>query len=227
MMNQFLIKIKSRTIHFQIQERLLNMPSHQLVDAQQQNMIRAESVPPNMVCTNQAPFLPRAQSEQPQNFPNFPPTSGASIQQHHQQQQQQQSPLPPSPYRQYPGVAQNAYRNNQQGVRIHRQPMMNGRNGCTVPYYETDQIQYSNNFLNAHNLSNHTNENIVGGAGGGSGSPNNATINNLHQQNLTNASNSATPVTNNSVNATNTVTALNNQVVPGIRANNYYDNFRR
>ncbi|XP_055319156.1 uncharacterized protein LOC129576957 isoform X5 [Sitodiplosis mosellana] len=210
-----------------IQERLLNMPTN-LVDAQQQNMIRAESVPPNIVCTNQAPFLPRAQSEQPQNFPNFPTTSGASI------QQQQQSPLPPSPFRQYPNAAQNAqyYRNNQQGVRMHRQPLMNGRNGCTVPYYESDQIQYSNNFLNAHNLSNHTNDNIGGGGGGsgggsgGGGSPNNATINNLHQQNLTNASNSATPVTNNSVNATNTVTALNNQVVPGIRANNYYDNFR-
>lgn len=181
----------------------------------QQNMIRAESVPPNMVCTNQAPFLPRAQSEQPQNFPNFPPPSSVtSI--------QQQPPLPPSPYRQYPNAGQNAqyYRNNQQGVRLlQRQPMLNSRNGVTVPYYETDQIQYSNNFLNAHNLSNHTNDN--------SGSPNNATINNLHQQNLTNASNSATPVTNNSVNATNTVTALNNQVVPGIRANNYYDNFRR
>lgn len=170
-----------------------------------------------MVCTNQAPFLPRAQSEQPQNFPNYPQNGSGTV--------QQQSPLPPqSPYRQYPNAAQNAQyyqRNNQQGVqqRILRQPMMNSRNGVAVPYYESDQIQYSNNFLNAHNLSNHTNENV--------GSPNNATINNLHQQNLTNASNSATPVTNNSVNATNTVTALNNQVVPGIRANNYYDNFRR
>lgn len=141
-------------------------------------------------------------------------------------QQQQQSPLPISPYRQYcPNAAQNAqyYRNNQQGVRILRQPMLNSRNGggaaVTVPYYESDQVQYSNNFLNAHNLSNHAND--IGGP------PNNATINNLHPQNLTNASNSATPVTNNSVNATNTVTALNNQVVPGIRANNYYDNFRR
>lgn len=188
--------------------------NNSLVESQQ-NMIRAESVPPNMVCTNQSPFLPRAQSEQPQNFPNFPQSSGASI-------QQQQSPLPTSPFRQYPNAAPNAqfYRNNQQGVRLHqRQPIMNSRNGVAVPYYESDQIQYSNNFLNAHNLSNQTNDNV--------GSPNNATINNLHQQNLTNASNSATPVTNNSVNATNTVTALNNQVVPGMRANNFYDNFRR
>lgn len=198
-----------------------------MVDAQQQNMIRAESVPPNIVCTNQTPFM-RAQSEQPQNFPNFPPSSVASI-----QQQQQQSPLPPSPFRQYPNAAQNAqyYRNNQQGVRMHRQQsMLNSRNGgCTVPYYDTDQIQYSNNFLNSHNLSNHTNDNVCVGSGGGAGggSPNNATINNLHTQNLTNASNSATPVTNNSVNATNTVTALNNQIQPGIRTNNYYDNFRR
>lgn len=173
-------------------------------------------MPPNIVCTNQAPFLPRAQSEQPPAFANFPQISGAPM------QQQQQSPLPPSPFRQYPNAAQNAqyYRNNQQGVRLLRQPMLNSRNGgVAVPYYESDQIQYSNNFLNAHNLSNHTNDN--------GGSPNNATINNLHPQNLTNASNSATSVTNNSVNATNTVTALNNQVVPGIRANNYYDNFRR
>lgn len=185
-----------------------------MVDANQQNIMRAESVPPNIVCTNQAPFLPRAQSEQPPNFPNFPPTSGAVM--------PQQSPLPPSPFRQYPNAAQNAQfyqRNNQQAVRLLRQPMLNSRNGVAVPYYEPDQIQYSNNFLNAHNLSNHANDN--------GGPPNNATINNLHQQNLTNASNSATPVTNNSVNATNTVTALNNQVVPGIRANNYYDNFRR
>ncbi|XP_031627624.1 putative uncharacterized protein DDB_G0277255 isoform X2 [Contarinia nasturtii] len=200
-----------------IQERLLNGSSNSMVDATQQNIIRAESVPPNIVCTNQAPFLPRAHSEQPQNFPNYPQSSSASIQ---QQQQQPQSPISPSPFRQYTNTPQNAqfYRNNQQGVRLLRQPLLNSRTGVAAPFYETDQIQYSNNFLNAHNLSNHTNDN--------SGSPNNATINNLHQQNLTNASNSATPVTNNSVNATNTVTALNNQVVPGIRANNYYDNFR-
>lgn len=196
-----------------------------MVDANQQNLMRSESVPPNMVCTNQAPFLPRAQSEQPPNYGAFPPSSGASMQpvspMSAPTQQQQQSPLPPSPFRQYPNAGQNAqfYRNNQQAVRLLRQPMLNSRNGVAVPYYETDPIHYSNNFLNAHNLSNHANDN--------GGAPNNATINNLHPHNLTNASNSVTPVTNNSVNATNTVTALNNQVVPGIRANNYYDNFRR
>lgn len=170
----------------------------------QSNVLRAESVPPNVVCTNQSPFLPRAQSEQP---PNFPPSM------------QHQSSMPTSPYRQYPNAStQNAaqyYRNNQQGVRLLRQqPLLNSRNGVPVPFYESDQIHYSNNFINAHNMSNHTNDN--------SGLPNNATVNNLHQQNLTNATSSAS---NN--NATNNVTALNNQVAPGIRANNYYDNFRR
>lgn len=200
-------------LSFQIQERLLNATNNPIVDTTQQNLIRAESVPPNIVCTNQAPFLPRAQSEQPHNFPNYPHSSNQST-------IQPQSPISstPSPYRQYSNA--QFYRNNQQGVRLLRQPILNSRNGVAIPYYESDPIQYSNNFLNAHHLSNHTNET--------GGSPNSsATINNLHHQNLTNASNSATPVTNNSVNATNTVTALNNQVVPGIRANNFYDNFRR
>lgn len=207
-----------------------------MVDASQQNMMRSESVPPNIICPNQSPFLQRAQSEQPANFPNFVQHltgSSASMQQHPQQSQpQQSSPLPSSPYRAAAvaaaAAAQNAqyYRNNQHAVRLLRQPILNRNDGTvvagTVPYFESDPIQYSNNFLNAHNLSNHVNEN---GANGPPPLPpnNGTTINNLHQQNLTNATNSA----NNSVNATNTVTALNNQVVPGIRANNFYDNFRR
>lgn len=181
-----------------------------MVDAQSAYS-RAESVPPNVVCTNQAPFLPRAQSEQPiaANYAvprTLPPTA-----------------MSPSSFRQYPSTTMPTpvqhtpsqyYRNNHR----FRQPMLNcGRNshyaGVAIPFYESDQLQYANNFVNTHNpTTSHMNDSL-----------NNASVNNLHQQNLTHtASNSAS-----NHNATNNGTALNNQVAPGIRANNYYDNFRR
>lgn len=247
-----------------------------MVDPNQSNLMRAESVPPNVVCTNQAPFLPRAQSEQPQHFSYPPSTASASSASVAGQQT--------SPYRQWPqNACQNSqfYRNgNQQpGQRLLRQTLLNSRSaGLGGPYYESDptQLHYSNNFLNAQHLSNHTiNENATvndaqsplptinnaqqqqqqqasliyhnnNNAGATTpnaySTPNNANnINNLHHhQNLLNATNrSATPITNNNANATNTVTsrvysptvpqpsALNNQKTPGNRANNYWDNFRR
>lgn len=212
-----------------MQDRLLN--SNAAVDAQS-NMMRAESVPPNVVCTNQAPFLPRAQSEQP-GIINYAPSMASPA-------------MPPSPYRQYSNVTVHSpgqqqapppppqyYRNNQQNVRMLRQSLLNGGGrsshggssagsggttgtGIAMPFYDTDQLNYSNNFVNAHNLSNHH-------GGDSSSLTNNASVNNLHQQNLTHTTSSSAS----NHNATNNVPALNNQVAPGIRANNYYDNFRR
>lgn len=222
--------VSNKCVLSQIQDRLLN--SNAGVDAQS-NMMRAESVPPNVVCTNQAPFLPRAQSEQP-GVINYSPSMALPA-------------MPPSPFRQYSHVAVHSpgqqqpppppsqyYRNNQQNLRVLRQTLLNGggrsshggssagSGGTTgtavaMPFYDTDQLNYSNNFVNAHNLSNHH-------QGSDSASlSNNASVNNLHQQNLTHSTSSSAS----NHNATNNVTALNNQVAPGIRANNYYDNFRR
>lgn len=197
------------------------MNASTLVDAQSA-YTRAESVPPNVVCTNQAPFLPRAQSEQP---------IAANYPQQIQRTVPQSLAMPSSPFRQYPNVTMHSpvqhtlsqyYRNNHR----YRQPVLNGgRNshytgvgnginaGVAIPFYETEQIHYANNFVNTHNqTSSQMNDSV-----------NNTSVNNLHQQNLTHsASNSAS-----NHNATNNGTALNNQVAPGIRANNYYDNFRR
>lgn len=152
-------------------------------------MLRAESVPPNVVCTNSSPFLPRAQSEQPQNFPNYPPSTVGSMQ-----------------------------RNNQHGSRLLRQPISNQNYHQLTPNRYPMCSQFTPNSLSIDPTEqlHYTH--------------NNNFLNNLnHQQSLTNNSNSATSpaVTNTNVNATNNVTALNNQVPPGIRANNYYDNFRR
>lgn len=193
----------------QIQERLLN--TNALVEAQS-SMLRAESVPPNVVCTNQAPFLPRAQSEQPGPgicSPSLPPSA-----------------MPPSPFRSH-HPPQQYYRNNHQNMRMLRQPLSNGgrngshsgigaSNGIPVSFYDSDQLHYSNNTVNAHNMSNQHGSDSTSLS-------NNASVNNLHQQNLTHTTSSSAS----NHNATNNVTALNNQVVPGIRANNYYDNFRR
>lgn len=143
----------------QIQERLLNNTG--IVDVTQGANVRAESVPPNVVCTNQSAYLPRAQSEQPQFQPNFGPT----------QQQQTNAAAAniavTSPFRQYTNACQNGqlYR-NLQGARLlgHSNALLNSRpiaprqqqqqqqsqSVSQATYYETDQ-SFSNNYLNPQN----------------------------------------------------------------------------
>lgn len=212
------------------------------MDGNQSGSVRAESVPPNVVCTNQSPFLPRAQSEQP-NFPTFAQPSNAT-----------------SPFRQYGNTCQNGqvYRNS--GVRLLRLNSLLNSRPIVPAFYETDQ-SFSNNFLNPSNpdaasvlLNNDPNSPLLNTASAqcqqsppifihhnnNTAATNNANINNLHQQNLTNvAASAAAPTTSTAVTSNNIanmnnsrayspqVPALNNQVPPGNRANNYWDNFRR
>lgn len=164
--------------------------------------MRAESVPPNVVCTSSSPFLPRAQSEQPQNFSNYPPAPVGAMQRNNQ--------LPPTAPQ--PTAARLLRQPISNQANYHHQLTPNRFAMCSQftpnslsidPSVDHQQLHYTNNSNFLNNLN--------------------------HQQNLTNTTNSTTSaaVTNSNVNATNTVTALNNQVPPGIRANNYYDNFRR
>lgn len=211
----------------------MNTANSNVVDTAQPNPIRAESVPPNVVCTNQAPFLPRAQSEQP-NFPTF----------------NQQATSSASPYRQYSNTCQTSplYRGGAPASRILRHnSILNGR-GVNPVYYETEHHQYPNNYLNTQNLStsdssssllNNEPPPIFMHHNNNTSASNNANINNLHQQNLPNniappssalsnisGSNSANNLRVYSPTVSHTP-ALNNQVAPGNRANNYWDNFRR
>lgn len=227
---------------FQIQERFLNSSNSNLIEPVQP--ARAESVPPNVVCTNQTPYLPRAQSEQP-NFTNFnqsPATSTAY------------------PFRPYANTCQTSplYRNTPpvtgRGLRGH-----NGRPVNQI-YFENDHNQYPNAqnlsttdetasallnndhapiFLHPNNINNNNNNNSNHAT---SASNSNASINNLHHgatsssvasspsvltSNITGPSNATNNVRVYNPSVSNTPAALNNQVAPGNRANNYWDNFRR
>lgn len=127
-------------------------------------------------------------------------------------------------------------------------------------FYENDQ-SFSNNYLNSQNpdpqsvlLNNDPNSPLLNTAStqcqqsppifihhnNNTGANNNANINNLHQQNIANATNATVVTTASAATANNTIAnmnnnrafspqvpALNNQVPPGNRANNYWDNFRR
>lgn len=214
----------------------MNSANPTVVEPAQTNPIRAESVPPNVVCTNQAPFLPRAQSEQP-NFASF----------------SQQTPSSGSPFRQYSNTCQTSplYRSAPASRILRHNSILNGRSVNPV-YYETDHHQYPNNYLNTRDLSssdtsstllNNDPPPIYMHHNNNTSASNNANINNLHQ-NLPNniasgvINSTSSPLSNiNGSNSTNnsrvyspTVShtpALNNQVAPGNRANNYWDNFRR
>lgn len=205
-------------------------------DAAQANVIRAESVPPNIVCTNTSAFLPRAQSEQP-NFPSsfrqYTPSTGNG-----------------SPYLRNVSIGAAI------PVRIGRNnPLIGGNQRSGSPsFYDTTQptSQYTNNL----HLNNDLNSTLPNNASSPqrfiyhnnntTGNSNNANLNNQHHQNVA-SSISDVPGTssglrlitsNHGTNSTNTnriysplppsqTHALNNQVAPGNRANNYWDNFKR
>lgn len=261
LVNSSLITFRFQT---QLQERILNPNNNAISDSMQ--TIRAESVPPNVTCTNTQSFLPRAQSEQPlaggcfqPNFPGYgqlpPPNSNASS------------------YRQYPFACQNhaqAYRNTQapqnntsvggtNRVRYTNNsqlPVIQQRGELNHGYGYLNDMQHMqmnststapailNNDPNSPLLNSaqqcqqpsppifiHHNNNTNGASNNNAGA---AIINNqLHtQQNIAGAtvaaaSSNGGSQSNGNAYSPNVAPALNNQVPPGNRANNYWDNFRR
>lgn len=186
------------------------------MDITQGATARAESVPPNVVCTNQSSYLPRAQSEQPL-FQNFG-----------QPQQQQANAAAgnvaaTSPFRQYTNTCQNVpISRNLQGARLlrHSNALLNSRQiapqqqqqsqSLTQPYYETDQ-SFSNNYLNPQNpdqsilLNNDPNSPLLNITSAGHVAQSPIFI---HHNNNTAAS--GTVANNNNANNNNAVRGINN-----------------
>lgn len=240
----------------QLQERILNSANNAITDSMQ--TIRAESVPPNVTCTNTQPFLQRAQSEQPPAGPN------GCFQANYQSCSQN-----PSNYRQYPFACQNhaqLYRqisqtNNNRSMRYATNsiqlPVISQRSELNQNYYQNEILTHQQQQQQQHMhmqpaiLNNDPNSPLLNTVQCQQSSPpifihhnnntaaatannNNTNINNqLHQQNIAAASAasvSATTTTTSNGNSSysqNVAPALNNQVPPGNRANNYWDNFRR
>lgn len=121
-----------------------------VLDLNQASNSRAESVPPNVVCTNNPqPFLPRAQSEQP-NFFNYGATvTGTAAAAH--------------PFRQCSNVTTNnnpsqsglLYQRNLQNSRLLRHnQLLNTSRQITPTFYDTEHTSpssFPNNYINAQN----------------------------------------------------------------------------
>lgn len=173
-------------------------------------------------------------------YANIQPHSSAIHQQSHQQQQQHQQRATELPVNYYQNeiISNNAlaanlgnqiFPNNFINPAMHIQPsqstpqsnvMLN--NDLNSPLLNTSQCQSSSPPIFIHHNNNSTNATAATNANAN----NNANINNqLHQQNLAVAA--ATTTANSSAFSSSVPPALNNQVPPGNRANNYWDNFRR
>lgn len=235
-----------------------------MLDANQSNVLRAESVPPNVVCTNTGEFLPRAQSEQP-NFQQQLATSSPFRQYTTPSTVQPTTNLPV-----YRGLTTATGTGNViagPNIRLLRQNSLLLNAGRA--YFDSDHSpsQYSNNYLNGNAAATTDTSNILLN---NNSNPNSSLLNNNNNHNINNNinnnNNNATPQCqsspqhfiyhNNNTGATNnanitnqlqqqqhqpantltnapvaaaaaTPAALNNQVAPGNRANNYWDNFRR
>lgn len=233
---------------FQIQERLLNSTVNpNLLEANQSNVLRAESVPPNVVCTNTGEFLPRAQSEQP-NFQQLATSSPF---------RQYSTPSTVQPTANIPiyrGVSAttSAPGNIIAGpnVRLLRHHTL--LNAAGRGYFDSDAAassQYSNNFLNGSAVADASNV-LLNNSSLQTNNHNNN--NNNINNNLNNNNNNASPQCqsspqrfiyhNNNTGATNNANitnqlqqqqhqptnTLNNQITPlNPPLNNYADNFRR
>ncbi|XP_055693645.1 uncharacterized protein LOC129796025 isoform X2 [Lutzomyia longipalpis] len=232
-----------------LQERLLKQdPTHEGVGIGNASM-RAESVPPNVATTSTAgnqmsTFLQRAQSEQPTYFAGAqnqfpPPLSPVRIYPNYQNQQMlRNQPGPPQSSNnavnnRIARVAGNVQQAQANGGGFYQQSTGNGdgqqqqqqlfgnlnpfttaNNAATQGNQQPVLLNNNpNSLLNAQTTSTpifiHHNNNTSGG--------NNANL--QHHQNATTVANTAF--------ATHVPPpALNNQVAPGNRANNYWDNFR-
>lgn len=207
-------------------------------------MLRAESVPPNVVCTNTGEFLPRAQSEQP----NFQQLATASPFRQYTTPSTVQATANLPIYR---GVAATTGAGNiiaGPNIRVLRHnPLLNtaGRG-----YFDSDAVpsQYSNNFLNGSAAVADASNILLNNS---TMQPNNHNNNhNNINNNLNNNNNNASPQCqsspqrfiyhNNNTGATNNANitnqlqqhqpanTLNNQITPlNPPLNNYADNFRR
>lgn len=243
---------------------MLHATNASMLDINHASNARAESVPPNIVCTNQSAYLPRAQSEQPNYYNPATSVSAAAA--------AVAAAAATSPFRQYNGnnncQAGQLYQRNMQSARLLRHnQLLNTARQIVPPFYEPDNTPFPNNYISPQNLEVQTvlsnkdpNSSVTNTAApcqqqqqqqtppilmhhnNNTAVSNNANINNLHQQNAVVPASAALPtsnaaiVTNNNAAAANNnnsrafnaqVPALNNQVPPGNRANNYWDNFRR
>lgn len=219
-----------------------------LLDAGQTNVLRAESVPPNVVCTNTGDFLPRAQSEQP----NFQQMATASP---FRQYATPASVQPTANIPVYRGVAASSGGAGNiiaaPNIRLLRHNTL--LNAAGRGYFDADTVpaQYSNNFLNGQAVADPTNillNNSLLQANNHSHNNNNNAANNINN-NLSNNNSNASPqcqtsprfvyhnnntAATNNANVTNQLqhhqptNTLNNQINPlNPPLNNYADNFRR
>lgn len=217
-----------------------------LLDANQSNVLRAESVPPNVVCTNTGEFLPRAQSEQP-NFQQMATSSPF---------RQYATPSTVQPTANIPiyrGVttAPTGTANIIAGPNIRLLRHNTVLNAAGRGYFDPETVvpsQYSNNFLNGSAVNADASNILLNNASlqTNNHNNNNNNINNNLNNNNSNASpqcqsspqrfiyhNNNTGATNNA-NITNQLqqhqptNTLNNQITPlNPPLNNYADNFRR
>ncbi|KAL9702883.1 hypothetical protein quinque_006401 [Culex quinquefasciatus] len=178
--------------------------------------IRAESTPPNnSLSSNPSAIYSRARSEQPSMQQFFTPTTTATSQF---------------------SVNAQIQRNNSNITRNYRNLRHVNINTANNAIYEQQQQQQPNSLYDHHNFmtqngtASSANEeqqtyNNGGPVGGGNLGPSNM-INNLANGPPTAAPACMNNLNNSNANSSNVQQALNNQVLPGVRANNYWDNFR-
>lgn len=271
---------------FQLQERLLNSNSSNLLQQQQENLsqmhsLRAESTPPTLSALNQSSAaFNRARSEQPLNIsmplhqsyhvPNLAPI----YQQQQQQQQAQQSPATNNFQQQNIAhsqlnsvTSQQIQRNNhainmnmnnrnlarnirsastlatttnntiyeQQIRNQHQQQQHHPNNATSNCYFQNAEQVQANSFMNLNNQfeTNDLETNLLN-IRQNNVSTSSTTNSNLTYQNLLNNNQMYQQPPQGPVPSMSNVSpqhqqqpTLNNQVSPGIRANNYWDNFRR
>lgn len=184
-----------------MQERMFNSPRFN----EPLNSTRAETVPPNMTFNNAYSCHTRAQSEQPVNQN----TCISNCQSH-------------SPYGQYPFTCQN------HPVQVETTNNIRSRRFNNIIHH--NQIDSPSCCYPTHLLNNDLHTSIPNS----SNYQTNSSQSYMQQQNNNNAANNITNSNNQlrqqniaAAVATTASPALNNQVPPGNRANNYWDNFRR
>ncbi|EDS44036.1 conserved hypothetical protein [Culex quinquefasciatus] len=205
--------------------------------------IRAESTPPNnSLSSNPSAIYSRARSEQPSMqvhqgptspYHNLPPTLPYSTPSNNPTQQ---FFTPTTTATSQFSVNAQIQRNNSNITRNYRNLRHVNINTANNAIYEQQQQQPNSlydhhNFMTQNGTASSTNEeqqtyNNGGPVGGGNLGPSNM-INNLANGPPTAAPACMNNLNNSNANSSNVQQALNNQVLPGVRANNYWDNFRR
>ncbi|KAL5290922.1 PCM1 family protein [Megaselia abdita] len=215
----------------QLNNVIISLQERLLIATEKSSYNRSESVPPHFNAN-------RSQSEQPLN--NYFHQQSLSRHHYHMQQQQQQQPPQPQQNRRQPNVinhhislAENASEYDLEHHYPHHfnnQTHLNNDLPINIQQQQHQQQQHTPIFMNHHN-------NNIGATNTSNNHNNQLHANNIsnllaQQQQLNymtrlNNVNSASNASQCNASSSNAPpSALNNQIVPGNRANNYLDNFR-